>query len=182
MTLPPPEIDTPRGDVNLISAPKLERDFHFRQLSPAEGRRIYRFKTLRHIRYPISGLVDERSVITFHDAAGRQWLQIDRFGALIAEGYAWNGCSPKRWVPVLGWIGTPDFASTIAASLLHDALYQFHATAHFPLYRSECDALFRDIIHRAGDEEIARIYHTAVRRFGHWSPTTENGEYSTHHR
>lgn len=156
-------------------------DVHFRQLSPREGRRRYRFTTLRHLRYRIEGLVTGRSVITFHDAVGRQWLQIDQFGALLAENYTWNGCSPKRHLPLLGWVGTPDFPSTIAASALHDALYQFHATRHFPLHRSECDDLFRDLILAAGDDDIAHLYHAGVRRFGSWSPTSPDGQYSTLH-
>lgn len=165
--------------MNLITHPQFYRDHHFRELTHTEGRNIYRFKTLRHVRFSIRGLVEDRKTITFHDATGRQWLQIDQWGALISEDYAWNGCSPKRWVPLLGWVGTPDFSSTLAASLLHDAFYQFHATAHFPLHRSDCDALFRDLIIKAGDPDIARIYHAAVRRFGKWSPNVESGEYST---
>lgn len=168
--------------MNPTSHPSFHRDFHFRELSHTEGRNIYRFQTLRHLRFSIRGLVNEKNVITFHDATGRQWLQLDRFGALVSENYAWNGCSPKRWLPLIGWTGTPDFTSTLAASLLHDTFYQFHATAHFPLHRSDCDAIFRDLIILAGDPDIARIYHAAVRRFGKWSPTTENGEYSTLHR
>lgn len=174
-------IDTALGVVKLLAPPTFLRDLQFRELSHTEGKNIYRFQTLRHIRFPISGLVADRSVITFHDASGRVWLQIDRFGALIPEGYAWNGCSPKRWLPLLGWVGTPDFRETLAASLLHDALYQFHATRHFPLHRSDCDQLFHDLIAAVGSEEIAGIYYTAVRRFGHWSPTPDSGEFSTLH-
>lgn len=164
-----------------MELPDFIRGKHFRELSPAEGKRIYRFQTTAHVRYPARGIVLGRSVITFHDSNGNQWLQLDRFGALVSPGYAWNGCSPKRWVPVLGWIGTPDFPSTIAASLIHDALYQFHATRHFPLHRSDCDQYLRDLIAATGAEDIAAIYYHAVRRFGSWSPAAEDGEYSTLH-
>lgn len=165
-----------------VTLPVFDEQRHFRRLTPAEGKRVYRFITTRHIRFPIPGIVPDRQAITFHDATGRQWLQLDRFGALVSEGYAWNGCTPKRWVPLLGWIGTPDYPATIPASLIHDAFYQFHATAHFPLHRSDCDAIFRDLTALGGEPDIARIYHAAVRRFGHWSATVENGEYSTLHR
>ena len=123
-----------------------ERGIHFRELSPKEGKCRYRFQTIQHVRFRMEGLVDEREVISFRDATGDQWMQIDRFGILISEGYAWNGSSPKRWVPILGWVGTPDFECTIPASLVHDALYQFHACQHMPMHRSEVDALFYDVM------------------------------------
>lgn len=161
--------------------PDLLRGKHFRELHPVrEGRCRYRYQTLRHIRFRIEGL-PVSGTITFHDAAGRTWFQLDRYGALVSEGYAWNGCSPKRWVPVLGWVGTVDFEATLAASLVHDCFYQFHATRHFPLHRSDCDAIFRDLIIAEGEDEIARVYHWAVRKLGAWSPTALQGEYSTHY-
>lgn len=167
--------------MNLLAPPTFLRGLQFRELSHTEGRNIYRFQTLRHIRFRIDGIVPGRSVITFHDANGRQWLQLDQYGALVSEDYAWNGCSPKRWLPLVGWVGTPDFPETLAASLIHDALYQFHATRHFPLHRSDCDQVFHDLIAALGAPRIAATYFSAVRRFGHWSPATEAGEYSTLH-
>lgn len=153
---------------------------HYRQLHPTrEGRRRYRFVSMRHVRVNCHGLVNRDSVIQFRDARGHVWMTLDKFGILIAENYAWNGCSPKRWVWPFGWCGTPDFACTILASLVHDALYQFSATAHFPLDREHCDAIFREIIDLHGEDEIADIYHGAVRKFGSWSARPKNGEFST---
>lgn len=164
-------------NLQLQQFPDFQEGIHYRRLSHQEGRGIYRFATLRCLRYHIPGIIP-RGKITFHDAAGRQWFQIDKFGCLVAEDYAWNGCSPKRWVPLLGWIGTPDLTATIPASCLHDPLYQFHATRHFPLHRSECDHLFKQAIEHGGEDDIAGIYYTAVRKFGAWSPTAPEGQYS----
>jgi hypothetical protein len=80
---------------------------------------------------------------------------------------------------VFGWCGTPDFKSTLLASLCHDVQYQFSRTEHFPLNRSDVDALFYETICMAGDEDIARIYHGAVRKFGSWTDKPRNGEFST---
>lgn len=146
-------------------------------MAPRETNGRYRFITTRHIRFQIPGIIP-RGKITFHDATRIQWLQIDPFGILLSEGYAWNGCTPKRWLPLIGWIGTPDFSATIIASALHDPLYQFHATRHFPLHRSDCDLLFKQAIQLGGEHELAAIYHAGVQKFGHWSPSSPHGEYS----
>lgn len=148
------------------------RDIDFRELSPKEGKYRLRYNALRHIRYGIRGisalLPPGARMITFHDHAGREWLRIDQYGALLAEGYSWNGCTPKRWTWPIGWWGTPDFECTIAGSGIHDAFYQFHATKDFPLHRSECDEIFKNIIELYGEYDIAHWYHKGVQRFGSW--------------
>lgn len=159
------------------SAPAFLEGQHFRQLHPTrEAARRWRFRSLRHTRIKIPGIVPH--TISFRDKYEREWLRVDPYGILVAAAYTWNGCTPKRWVPLLGWIGTPDFRCTHLASHVHDALYQFSGTAHFPLHRSDCDAIFRRLIELHGDEEIAAIYHAGVRRFGSWSGRPSNGEHS----
>ena len=158
--------------------PPFDENVEYRQLHPTkEGKRRWRFVTNRRIRIHLKGITE--CSIYFHDRDGKVWMTIDRFGILIEEGYAWNGCSPKRWVWPFGWCGTPDFKSTILASLVHDALYQFACTEHFPLHRSEVDAIFYHIIVMSGDEDIGSIYHGAVRKFGSWEDRPKNGEFST---
>jgi hypothetical protein len=150
----------------------------FRQLHPTrEGGKRWRYKTLRGIRLPVKGITEH--TIVYHDATGKAWARHDRFGLYVEEGYAWNGCSPKRWVWPFGWMGTPDFKCTHLASLTHDVQYQFSRTDHFPLNRSEVDAMFRNTIELAGCDDIARIYYEAVRKFGSWSDKPKNGEFST---
>lgn len=157
--------------------PPFSEDCEYRQLHPTkEGKRRWRYATNRGTRINIRGL-SERNIY-FHDCSGKVWGRIDRFGIYIEENYAWNGCSPKRWYPIFGWVGTPDL-NTQLASLVHDFLYQFSRTEHFPLHKSEVDSIFYHIICMLGEEDIAAIYHGAVCRFGKWSDKPDNGEFST---
>ena len=162
----------------LQSLPLFEEGRHFRQLHPTrEGKRLWRYTTTRGIRVSIHGLTEH--AIVYHDATGRPWARHDRFGIYIEEGYAWNGCSPKRWVWPFGWMGTPDFKCTLLASLCHDVGYQFSRTDHFPLNKSDVDSLFYDTIYMAGEPDIAAVYHGAVCKFGKWTEKPNNGEFST---
>lgn len=151
---------------------------HYRELSTAEGNRKYRFRTEYTTRLKLKHLVHETEILCFYCGAGREWMRIDQYGIRIAEGYAWNGCTPKYGARILGWVGTPDFEDTILASLIHDALYQFHGTKHFPFSRAQCDEIFRQIVELSGSPKIASLYHWAVRKFGRWSFKTPDGEVS----
>lgn len=175
--------------INLASIrlPEYVEGCQFRQLHPTkEGARRWRFTATRHIRLHMEGLVEGNSVIHFYDRHGKQWIQADRYGWLLAEGYAHNGCTPKRWVWPFGWMGTPDFpcgrqnTAVVLASAFHDAHYQFHACAHMPLNRSDADAIFHRVMQLGGAEEVADIYFKAVRKFGSWSGRPTDGEHSQH--
>jgi hypothetical protein len=159
--------------------PDFREGIEYRQLHPTkEGGRRWRFKTCRGIRLRVDGIIDNR-IICYHDAIGKVWARHDRYGIYVEEGYCWNGCTPKRWYPVLGWCGTPDFHCTRLASLCHDVGYQFSRTEHFPLHKSDVDALFYHTICMAGDPDIASVYHGAVCKFGKWTEKPNNGEFST---
>lgn len=160
--------------------PDFVRDQSWRELSPKEGGYRWRYVTQQAVRLPVRGLVNGRAVIRFFDAKGRHYFTIDRFGLLVEAGYAWNGCSPKRWVWPFGWMGTWDYPCTLLASLFHDALYQFHGTRHFPdaINREMADGIFREIIDRCEGGWIGGAYHLAVRKFGRWSYRPQ-GEYSS---
>jgi hypothetical protein len=152
---------------------------HYRQLHPTrEGGRRWRFVTMRRPLLPVRGIVQPGRIIAFCDAGGVERGRIDDRGIVMSEGYAWNGCSPKRWVWPVGWVGTPDFQATILASGFHDLLYQFSQTQHFPLSRCEVDQVFRHCIEMSGEPEIARIYFEAVRCFGTWANRPNKGEFS----
>ena len=76
--------------------------------------KVYRFVTKRIIATPLPFFHRNAA---FCDSSGRVWATIEEGILYISQGYAWNGCSPKR--KVLGiWIGTPDTASNVHASLL----------------------------------------------------------------
>lgn len=150
----------------------------YRELDPVkEGKRRWRFITTRGIQLHRWGLSDR--IIFYHDKTGKVWARHDQFGLYIEEGYAWNGCTPKRWVWPFGWVGTPDFECTIFASLCHDVHYQFARTEHFPLHKSDVDFLFYHTIVMAGEPGIASVYHAAVVRYGKWAGRVEDGEFST---
>ncbi len=164
------------------SLPPFSENTHYRALHPVrEGKKIWRFVTLRETFIPIPGIVgarEDREAIIFYSADGviRGW--IENHGITLASGYAWNGCSPKRWIWPFGWTGTPDYPSTILASAYHDMLYQFSRTQHFPLNRSEVDAIFYHTIAMSGAPKLAAIYHGAVEKFGSWTDKPQMGEYS----
>lgn len=170
--------------------PVFDCGFEFRELHPTrEGSRRWRYVVLRPVTLMVDGLMDRLAgfrddralsdmAVSFRDRDGLEWMRMDRWGITITAGYCWNGCSPKRWLPLLGWVGTPDFPATRCASLFHDALYQFHACQHMPLHRSEADAIFRRLIELRDDVDLARLYWSAVRRMSRWSGASRNGEHS----
>ena len=158
--------------------PPFREGIEYRQLHPTkEGGRKWRFVLLKGIRLLFdTGL---KYIICYHGKDGKVWARHDRFGLYIEHGYAWNGCSPKRWYPLLGWCGTPDFHCTRLASCAHDVGYQFGLTEHFPFHKSDVDSLFYHTIAMHGEEDIAGIYHEAVNKFGTWTNRNSNGEFST---
>lgn len=161
--------------------PEFVEGRNYRELHPVtEGHKTWRFVTTRGLRVPIRQMANLVSgVVLFHDATGKVWGHLDRFGLYIEEGYAWNGCSPKKWIWPLGWCGTPDFEATILASCVHDFLYQFARTEHFPLHRSDVDALFYHCVAMAGAPRVAGTYHAAVVKYGSWAGQPDEGAYST---
>jgi hypothetical protein len=127
---------------------------HWRELSPEEGQRRYRFEA-RDMQIEIarsSALPKLDKVISFRDGKGREWARLSGPIFSLSPTYQWNGNSPKAWVPFFGWIGTPDcrgdvtgLGGNIQASGFHDAMRQFMHTEHFPLSLLEVDQCFYDI-------------------------------------
>lgn len=106
-----------------------------------------------------------------------EWLRLDAEGNLTvkganpdADGYAWDGCSPKGAFLDLVW-GTPDGVidpateqrKTYFASLFHDVLYQFGKQAG--VQRKEADRLFLDCMKESGFL-WAYLYYAVVRAVG----------------
>jgi hypothetical protein len=132
---------------------------HYRQLGREGGR--YRFELLETVRVKLKWRVP--AIKFLH--RGVEWLRFENSHAIIPAGYRWNGCSPKRWVPVFGWVGTPDPPNSRLGSLVHDALYQFSPTKHFPLRRDQADEVFFDLMESSGFR-WAGLYHGAVQDCG----------------
>lgn len=141
----------------------LPSPFRYRETTPAERQGKWRYILTEDLRVRMPWRFPQD--ISFCDAAGREWMRIEGDIRTIRKGYAWDGCSPKRHLPILGWIGTPDPESTRLASCVHDAGYQFSGTRHFPLSRGMEDWLFLRIL-RAEKFPHAGTYYTAVRALG----------------
>ena len=123
--------------------------------------KVYRFVTKRIIATPLPFFHRNAA---FCDGSGRVWATIEEGILYISQGYAWNGCSPKQ--KVLGiWWGTPDTASNVHASLVHDVLFQFSATKHFKLSFEQVNILFRSLM-RKDRFPLSEMYYQAVMALG----------------
>lgn len=153
----------------------------WRELAPDEGGRRRRFEGYR-IAVELDAPLTE--TISFRDRHGVEWARFAGPRFSLTPRYRWNGCSPKRWVPFLGWIGTPDcrgdvtgLGGNILPSAIHDAMIQFARTQHFPLSRKEIDVCFYDLMTLSGFP-LALPYFSAVRAAEKVWPHQDNGEHS----
>ena len=78
-----------------------------------------------------------------------EWISIVNGYITIREGYSWNGCT-----------FAPDFETTLDASCVHDAFYQFHFAP-----RKVADKVFYDLL-KQNKFIFAKIYYISVRIFG----------------
>jgi len=106
-----------------------------------------------------------------------EWVSLDEQGLLTvkgrnpaADGYAWDGCSPKWAFLDQVWgipDGVPDLATekpkTYFASLFHDALYQFGKD--MDVKRHEADKVFLACL-KESRFLWAYVYYGFVRLFG----------------
>jgi hypothetical protein len=121
--------------------------------------------------------------LSCRDAKGREWVFLTTHTKTLRAGYRWNGNSPKIGVNLAGkelWLGTPDFTRTAAASLGHDADYQFLYIPHFPIPRSLADLGY---YHLAVQHKfaLASVYYTALNYFGGaWRGTAPQPGLSCH--
>jgi hypothetical protein len=140
----------------------------YRELHPIkEGKRKWRFVVTKRIELPLYGLgrMHPNCMLYVH---GKLVALILDGKLFIYPGYAWNGCSPKRyigWPPIGAWVGTPDFPETRMASLGHDVLFQFSALLRYSM--NVVNDQFGLWMDDAGlSEELRDIYYGAVHRFG----------------
>lgn len=160
----------------VLSLPSFEKGEDFKELSPLDGSYVYRFVTIREIKlYMVHPILPKNQELIFLDKKGRIWLRIKNNEIIISKDYAWDGCTPKKWWG--GWWGTPDFKKTHLASLVHDALLQFHQTDHFPLSRYQIDNIFKNILY-IKKFILADLYYTGVRIGSQISTKKNNNVYS----
>lgn len=140
----------------------------YRELHPInEGKRKWRYIVTDTIKLRmIGGGLGHRNCQLLIN--GKVIAEIKNGFLIIYAGYAWNGCSPKRyvgWPPFGMWVGTPDFEETIMASLGHDVLFQFSALLDYCM--NEVNMFFFNWMEVDGlDESLVDIYHGAVKNFG----------------
>ena len=170
----------------ILHRPDFVHGHHWRELSPEEGHRKYRFEArdmqIEIARSPALPKLDK--IISFRDRHGREWARFSGPIFSLSPTYFWNGSSPKQWVPFFGWIGTPDcrgdvtgIGGNIQASGFHDAMRQFEHTRDFPLTPFEVDEVFYDI-NRLASFPLALPYFTAVRAARKAWKHEDNGEHS----
>ena len=97
------------------------------------------------------------------------WMTIVDGSMTINLGYAWDGCSPKRYCLGLLTVGTPDGALRLGkpwtweASLVHDALCQYRQ--QIPLTKQQVTQIFNDQLAQL-QWPLRRLYVWAVTVFG----------------
>ncbi len=146
----------------ITQLPVFVRDEQYRQNVGGH----WRFTTLETIaiKIDIPSLETLPYPVLFRDKDGVEWARFQKGILYIRPHYSWDGCSPKARFAML-WLGTPDPPSTRLASLVHDVLYQFISTRHFPWSRVQADAAFYDCMKLSGFV-LAGVFHGAVRKFG----------------
>jgi hypothetical protein len=141
---------------------------NYRELHPIkEGKRKWRYVTTATVDLRLYGLGTMHPPCELY-ANGKKIARILDGWLSIFEGYAWNGCSPKRyigWHPFGKWIGTPDFPETRLASLGHDVLFQFSALLKYEM--TTVNSQFWHWMDDNGlDEDLRDVYHGAVAKWG----------------
>jgi hypothetical protein len=133
----------------------------------------------RTINNKVYKFVHREDVFIQTNLSGRgcrnDWLVIEDDGKIIvkgsnSQGYAWDGCSPKKNFIDLIW-GTPDgkldYATetqiTYYASMIHDALYQYKDK--IDISRKEVDIIFYLNLKKS-KFMLSGIYYFFVRLFG----------------
>jgi hypothetical protein len=142
--------------------PPFVNGIDYRELTPREGNRRWRWEMLRDHALALPFACPAFSC---HNSDGWEWMRVEKGLMTIRAGYRWNGCSPKRWVPILGWMGTPDRPRNMRGSCFHDSLYQASGFTSFPMSRERADDLFLQIL-TADKFCLANLYHGAVTDFG----------------
>lgn len=131
-------------------------------------------------RYQIDYLFDYRSELLLGVTFENNWVTIGDGVITIKQGYAWDGCSPAWYLPVVGWMGAPDGPvdsegrpQSYYATLVHDALCQFRTELLIP--KKVTVDLFKELLLRGGFPQWrANLYSKVVNLLGpqNWSEAT----------
>lgn len=133
----------------------------YREL-PARFGSKYRFELLEDFKVRVDRKLGSHS---FRDIHGAEWLNLEGDTITVRKFYNWNGSSPK--IAIVGqWIGTPDTATNLAGSVVHDALYQYLDAHCFPLDQADANTIFYELMKREGFP-LSGVYLGAVATLGY---------------
>ncbi len=101
-----------------------------------------------------------------------EWIRIKDGIVTVRKYYAWDGCTPKYFLPVFGWVGISDgpindagYPQAYYASLVHDALCQFRN--NILINKESTLNIFKEMLIDGGFSPLrASIYTRAVDWFG----------------
>lgn len=155
----------------ISTLPTFRIGFEYRELPSGRYRYVTKQAMVVKFDTPL------KETISFNDKNGIEWARLHKGKLWIRSTYTWNGNSPGNRLGSL-WVGTPNPPCTHLASLVHDALYQFRHTTHFPFSREQCDEAFYDLMKLSGFQ-FPGLYHAAVRLLGGvWSRRDDAGVWS----
>jgi len=148
-----------------IHAPTLSEGTDFRRMAVAESGGVYRFKLLKCAIFTFKdSIILPPQRLSFR-ADGREWLRLESHRAIVANCYSWNGNSVKKGIRIFGrdvWLGTPDFdPGTLAASLIHDALFQYSGLFQMPLWLDDANDCYEQCC-RQNNFKLTGVYREAL--------------------
>lgn len=151
-----------------LHAPHLSEGTDFRVMAVAESGGVYRFKLMKSALFTFKEAIIQPPCRLSFRTAGKEWLRIEPHRMIVARNYSWNGNSIKRGVRLLGrdvWLGTPDFIpGTLAASLIHDALFQYSGIFQMPLWLDDANDIYEACC-RQHHFKLAAVYRSALDEF-----------------
>lgn len=164
-----------------LHASHLSEGTDFRIMAVAESGGVYRFKLLKSAIFTFKeAIIPPPRRLSFR-TDGKEWLRIESHRMIVASGYAWNGNSVKKGVRLLGrdvWLGTPDFIpGTLAASLIHDALFQYSGIYQMPIWLDDANDIYEASC-RQHNFPLTAVYRAALDEFSstYWGKSSPNQE------
>lgn len=151
-----------------LHASDLSEGTDFRHMSVSDSCGVYRFKLLKSAIFTFKEAIIQPPRRLSFRTDSKEWLRIESHRIIVGGGYAWNGNSVKKGVRLLGrdvWLGTPDFIpGTLAASLIHDALFQYSGIFQMPLWLDDANDIYEACC-RQHKFPLAAVYRAALDEF-----------------
>lgn len=151
-----------------LHAPILSEGTEFRRMAVAESGGVYRFKLIRCAIFSFKDTILPVPQRLSFRTDGKEWLRVEPHRVIVARNYSWNGNSIKRGFRIFGrdvWLGTMDFdPGTLAASLIHDALFQYSGLHQMPFDLEQANEIYAACC-RQNDFRLTFAYKAALDEF-----------------